>query len=288
MSSEGEAYDSSLIQWSKERGAHVEESRGRILFNHVSGPSALRKGRKSVPATEFSPAFASPIVAVAKLNTSLAERLNTELVTVHRARLAALGAAESGLYAHYQALLERESLVGRRESAVLSLIEAHLPCYDAYAVLRAGLGEMALLLAASGRTVTAYEPDDNRRTAIEAGRTHLEGCGLVKPGALIIVGALTPEGPLNGRVLGIGLSVAHVREETATAPFMKHMDVFDALLIDVRTFLRLRENPSDKALAVSGLEALGFEGHKNFFAAGPLSWFRKRSVEGPPAVAELP
>ena len=88
-------------------------------------------------------------------------------------------------------------------------------------------------------------------------------------------------------LIGIGLDVAHVREETAAAPFMKQMDVFDALLIDVRTFLRLRENPADKALAVIGLEALGFEIHKNFFAAGPLSWFRRR-LEGGSAIAELP
>jgi hypothetical protein len=206
---------------------------------------------------------------------ALADRLNGELTELHRGRLAQLGPSASGLYAHYQVLVDRGALVARREAAVLYLIDANLPPYDAYAVLRAGLGELALLLAASGRKVIAFEPDAQRRSALCAGLTHLEERGLVPPGAVTVLPTLVPTGGLHGRVLGLGLDVAHVRDEAAAAELIGSMAAFAELLVDLRLFLRFRERPAEKALAVSGLEALGLERWRDFPLAGGLTWFRR-------------
>ena len=51
-----------------------------------------------------------------------------------------------------------EQLVGRREWTVADFLENEMPAYDLYVVFRAGLGELALLIAMSGRRVIASEP----------------------------------------------------------------------------------------------------------------------------------
>jgi hypothetical protein len=204
----------------------------------------------------------------------LAQRVDAELVALHRRRLAASGPTKSGLYSHYQAKVERGSVVESRERAVLDLVEAYLPSYDAYGVLRAGLGELALLLAASGRKVTAYEAEPNRRAAIEAGREHLEQIGLLASGALTVLTSITPESALPGSTLGIGLGVVQVLDESAAAPLLERMRFFEALLIDLRAFLRIRETPADKAAAIVGLRAIGFDSRRHY-PADELSWFQK-------------
>jgi hypothetical protein len=245
----------------------------------ASPSKACEPGIPAVPASRARrPYVPSPLTgggpAAFAARRDLAKRIDVELVDLHRGRLAALGISGSGLYPHYKGLVERGSLVGERERAVLDLVAAYLPSYDAYGVLRAGLGELALLLAAMGSKVIAFEPEPNRLSAIEAGRAHLEARGLLAPGALAILPTLTPEGPLNGLVLGIGLGVAHVLDEAAAAPLMERMRFFEALLIDLRAFLRIREDPADKLLATEGLRAMGFERRRDYPADG-LSSFRK-------------
>ncbi len=101
-------------------------------------------------------------------------RLNAALVSLHRRRSADEGTDASGLYALYQTLVDMEQLVGRREWTVADFIENEMPAYDLYVVFRAGLGELALLIAMSGRRVIASEPHPLRRRAIGAGRIELE------------------------------------------------------------------------------------------------------------------
>ena len=278
----GESFDASLMEWSLERGARIDETRGRILFDKISGPRVPRKGQKAAEGAGGIPPLARP--ATPRLDprhpsVDLAKRLDAELTVLHRGRLAELGPTASGLYVHYQTILERGSLVGRREAEALYLIDADLPAYDAYAVLRAGLGELALLVAAGGRKVIACEPDLHRRTAICAGLNHLEHIGLISPGALTVLPTLAPQGPLEGRVLGMGLDVVHVRDEAAAAALMAQMRVFDALLVDLRLFLRFREQPQDKALAVAGLQGVGFERRRDFVLAGGLAWFSRAETQ---------
>jgi|GEM_PF-1653021 len=202
------------------------------------------------------------------------ERLDAELVNLHRRRLDALGLEGSGLYAHYKARVDQAALIGGRERFAFDLIDAYLPPYDGYAVMRAGLGELALLLAASGRRVIAYEPNASRRAAIEAGAARLSDIGVLPPGLLTTAATLTPEGPLPGRFLGVGLDVAHVRTESSAAPYVEYAGAFEALLIDLRLFIRLREGFAEQMILAETLRSMGFDAHRDYPAEG-LFWFRR-------------
>ncbi len=156
---------------------------GETLVDLLRPEGPLVRGR---PAACAPPAAAETSRSEYLARSRLAKTVNRELIELHRGRLASLGVSVSGLGPHYKAVIERETLVGVRELGALELISTYLPTYDAYAVLRAGLGELALLIAASGRTAIAYEPYATRRAAIEAGRAHLEAIDLIAPGLLTI------------------------------------------------------------------------------------------------------
>lgn len=236
-------------------------------------PSAAAGGGS---ATGAEPAPPSPI-----------DRLNRELVDLHRQRLEQLGLERSGLYAYYKTRLDRDCLIAARERYAFDLIDTYLPPYDAYAVMRAGLGELAFLLAASGREVVAYEPTASRRAAIEAGAERLREAGLL-PGRLTTVGALTPTGGLNGAVLGVGLDVAQVRTEAAAAPHVENAGAFEALLIDPRCFITLREAFADQMALAETLKSMGFDARRDYPAEG-LYWFRRsRTSDGAAAAVWSP
>jgi len=210
--------------------------------------------------------------------SALADRVNRALLSLHRGRLATLGVEASGLGNHYKGHLERETLVGTRELGALELIAAYLPPYDAYAVMRAGLGELALLLAASGRKAIAFEPYPTRRAAIEAGRASLEASGLLAPSLLDVVASLTPEGALGGRVLGVGLDVAHVTTEGAAEPHYENLSRFEAILVSMPAFLRRRTNVEEQDVAASRLYGLGFSVRRDY-SGDRLSWFHRKNTK---------
>jgi hypothetical protein len=244
---------------------------GEVLVSlaRVGAPPAKRGGRSA--AGESRPAAGE---TASKPKSALADRLNRELVDLHRLRLDELGIEGSGLYAHYKARLDQDSLIGDRERFAFDIIDGYLPAYDGYAILRAGLGELALLLAASGRRVIAYEPAATRRAAIEAGRGHLERRGLLAAGRLSEVGALTPAGALEGRVLGVGLDVAHLHTQAAAAPHIENARAFESLLIDLRCFITIHESFADQVALAHTLHAMGFDLRRDY-PAESLYWFRR-------------
>jgi hypothetical protein len=93
-------------------------------------------------------------------------RLNEVLCEISERRVAALGVDGSGLYQHYHALLTKKMLLSDRERTLTNLIVRFLPSHSSYHLLRAGLGELAFLLAAKGLSLSVYEPNANRRAAI--------------------------------------------------------------------------------------------------------------------------
>jgi hypothetical protein len=204
----------------------------------------------------------------------LADRINAALVDLHRRRLAEMGSAASGLYAQYQQLLERNLLIGPRDRAALALIGRHMPEYDSYAVMRAGLGEVAFLLAASGRRVVAHETNVNRRSAIEVGLTHLETAGLIEPGMMSVAPELTPTQPVVGRVLGVGLDTSEFRDDGAAAPHLDRAALFTGLLIDPRLFLRPREELAEQDAVLAALADRGL-GARREYLADNLTWLRR-------------
>jgi hypothetical protein len=249
----------------------VGETQVRLLRASESGDRA--------PGADDAEDATEAAAGVSRLiRSQLVERVNAALLELHRGRLATLGVTVSGLGPHYQAAVGREVIVGPRELGTLELISSYLPSYDAYAVMRAGLGELALLLAASGRKAIAYEPNATRRAAIEAGRAHLEGAGLIAPGLLTIVPSLTPGGPLEGRVLGVGLDVAHVMTEADAAPHFARLAGFEAMLINLDAFLRRRSNQDELDFAAERLSALGFVARRDYWG-DRLTWFRRDAVQ---------
>ncbi len=243
-------------------------------FHPVVGETLVSLARTGRPPARRRPAAADRSAVAAKgAPPSLVDRLNHELADLHRGRLVELGLEGSGLYAHYKSRLDQDCMIAPRERYAFDLIDAYLPPYDGYAVMRAGLGELAFLLAASGREVVAYEPSPTRRAAIEAGAARLRRAGLL-PGGLTTVGALTPAGSLDGRVLGVGLDVAQVRTEAAAAPHVENAGAFEALLIDLRCFITLREAFADQMALAQTLKSMGFDARRDYPAEG-LYWFRR-------------
>jgi hypothetical protein len=228
--------------------------------------------RSAISAAIGQPFEAPPGLAAA---ANLSERINKALVDLHGRRLADLGPSASGLYAHYQRLIEANSLIGARERAAFALIERHLPAFEHYGVMRAGLGELALLLAANGHAVTAHEPNINRRRAIEAGRDHFLGLGLIKQGQVVIRPTLTPEEPSVVGSLGVGLDVSEVSDDSAAAPHLLAASrSFGSLLIDPRLFIRLREGVGERGRLFNDLVGLGYTWRREY-PDDELTWFCK-------------
>ncbi|MEO7027320.1 MAG: hypothetical protein ABI056_07175, partial [Caulobacteraceae bacterium] len=90
------------------------------------GGAAARPIRPSSPAVPESRSRA---------RRRLADRVNRELIGLHRERVEELGVAGSGLHAHYADRLRQEQLVGQRERTLFSILDAYLPPYDVYAVM---------------------------------------------------------------------------------------------------------------------------------------------------------
>jgi hypothetical protein len=206
--------------------------------------------------------------------TRLADRINAELIKLHSGRLAQLGLDESGLFAHYAARIERGVLVGPIEKAALEVVSTWLPPYDGFGVLRAGLGELALLLAASGRRVTAFEPNLRRRAALQAGQAHFLEIGLIGQGMIDIFAVHAPDTAPRGRILGVGLDVVTVKDEAAARPLMMRLTAFEGLLVDLRQLFRLREDSEERSAAAATLTELGFTLRKDF-SVGALVWMGK-------------
>ncbi len=255
-----EAYGPTVVF--DEGGANIYE------YNPNFYPTVARAMLETIRAACPVPEAPPPMVA-----SGLVERINAELVDLHRRRLAEMGSAASGLYIHYERLLERNALIGPRDRAALALIDRHLPEYDSYAVMRAGLGEVAFLLAATGRRVVAHQPNTRRRSAIEAGLSHLTKVGLIQSGVMSVAQELTPALPPEGQVLGVGIDTSEFRDDAAAAPHLERAATFTDLLIDPRLFLRLRDDLAEQEAVLGALAERGFAGRREYLADG-LTWLR--------------
>ena len=222
------------------------------------------------PAPAPSPRGARPTLR------AIAREVNAALVELHAERLAEFGVRDSGLFDHYARIVAGGQLVGARERQAAMIIETYLAEHDGHAVLRAGLGELALLIAARGRPALALEPHPLRRQAIEVGARRLAAQGLIRSDRLRIEGLLVPAAPPEGRVLGIALGAAQVAELEQTAPFWPAIGRFASLLIERRTFLTLRDTAERLADLDANLRRLAFTRRRDFPFAS-LSAFEREA-----------
>ena len=259
----------------------LERALGKDLSHYADGFMAIvakaliNFARSIVSAREDAFAgedFSAESDSPRRTREALARRVNDLLVDLHRERLSELGAERSGLYEAYAASVTAGRLIGDQERAALEAVCEFLPDYDAYAVMRAGLGELALLIAASGRRVIAFEENHNRRLAIEAGFEHLRAQDLVAPGALSIVAARFPAEPLGGRVLGVASKLGVVPDAQVSS-FVEGAFALSALLIDPRWLRVAGETRGDGALA-HALRDRGLSARRDY-PEQRLSWIAR-------------
>jgi hypothetical protein len=225
-----------------------------------------------------------PVAAAAKPSlppTELAARVNAELIEAQTLRIAELGRDRSGLFAHYEARLLRGAVIGVRERAICELIETWLPPYARIDVIRAGVGELALPLAAGGAQVRALEPHPWRRAAIAAGAAHLAAAGLLAEGRIEVVDALVEEAPPAGRALAVALDAMSVRSEEEAAPLMRRLSAYAGLLVDLRMLFALRDEEAERERALELLCGFGFV-LKMRCQAEAVVWLERPAVLEPP------
>src|SRR5262249_54567652 len=131
------------------------------------------------------------------------------------------------------------------------------PAFGEYAVLRAGLGELALLLRAAGLRVVACEANAKRFEALAAGCDRIAGDAEQEVG-LRLVEAFLPDTVLERPALRIATDFAYNLDLESDEAFRRGLRQFDALLVNPRLFIRVRDSPSEQRAAISFLRLLGF------------------------------
>lgn len=142
---------------------------------------------KNATAVATSPARIGPLHVA-----QLIRKVDAALVELHGKRMAELGVDGSGLFSHYAELLRQGAILRADEIHAFKLVREAVPAYGAYAVLRAGLGELAFLINSAGLRVTACEPNAVRVEALKAGLGHLAASKMVDAKIFTIAPGFVP------------------------------------------------------------------------------------------------
>jgi hypothetical protein len=184
--------------------------------------------------------------------------LNALLTMCHRERLARLGVDGSGLHAHYALLLERCEIVGRQELDIAEIILRYLPAFDCYHVLRAGLGEMAFLLAVLGRRTKAFDPFAGRLQALTAGAKYLRSCGFLGEDGVDATLATVPSPSPGERTLAVATQLALTASPAEEESILKQLERYDAVLFLPGALVRPRDSKADEELLIDRFRRAGF------------------------------
>ena len=211
--------------------------------------------RRTIPATQSfrREKTASGNVAL----QAVASALNVLLVSFHRQRLAQSNIDESGLYAHYAALLERNQIVSKQGVDLANLMLHHLPEFDSYDVLKAGLGEVAFLLAAFGRQAVALDPFRTRFSAIVAGAEHLHVCGFLGHRLRIQEGIVSARIE-QGRTLAVADQLAITVSAQEEEEILKRLEAYDAILFCPSLLVRPRQGAAEEEAVLDRFRRAGF------------------------------
>jgi hypothetical protein len=188
---------------------------------------------------------------------SSAKRINDSLLRVHERRLV-LGVNESGLYAHYKTLLDAKSIAGQDVADLASLIANDLPRFDRYHVLRAGLGELAFVLASFGLHATGYDQNERRFNAMSAGLERLYDDYPEIAQCVTIGRAGIPMIPKQGRTLAVATHLIGYDPE-AQDEVLADLSAYSALLIRPGEFLFDRNSEAEQDDLLTRLRSVGFE-----------------------------
>ena len=186
-----------------------------------------------------------------------ADKINGALLQLHRERVSAMGVDGSGLFQHYNQRLNFKDIAGRQVKDLAHLIVSLLPKFDRYDVLRAGLGELAFVLAALGLRAGAFEQNSKRLEAIYAGLAKFGGED-PELGRRVVVGrAAVPDVAKQSR----NLAIAHFFVGIAASQqdeILDQLACYSAVLIDPGNFLYARNSAEERDAAIQAMRSRGF------------------------------
>lgn len=211
----------------------------------------------------------------------LVRKLDGALVELHGRRLSELGDDGSGLFAHYASLLSQGAILRADELHAFRLVREALPMYGGYAVLRAGLGELAFLLNGAGLRVTACDPNAARIAALKAGLDYLVALKLVDGETFGIASGFVPDRVEARPLLGVATDFAFNLPLEQDPDFCRGLRQFDGLLINPRLFIRLRERPGEQHAVNDFLQSLGFAETSRFVAEQMVYFARFPGAQEP-------
>ena len=191
------------------------------------------------------------------------EFVNNTLIQLHEGRVATLGVDQSGLYAHYKGLMDMRQIAGSTVGELANLIANLLPRFDRYDVLRAGLGELAFILATMGLRTAAFEQNAKRFAALVAGVEKFGSDDSELARRLAVGLTIVPDVPKNSRTLAIAHHVIGFKPEQQDR-MLAQLAPYDALLIDPRIFLFPRESDEERDALIEAVRAIGFTQIREF------------------------
>ena len=225
--------------------------------------------------SEKAPAESTSWASIAAVHAAqLVRKLDGALVELHGRRLSELGDDGSGLFAHYATLVRQGAILRADELHAFRVVREALPMYGGYAVLRAGLGELAFLLNGAGLHVTACDPNAARIAALKAGLDHLVALKLVDGETFGIASGFVPDRAEARPLLGVATDFAFDLPLEQDPDFCRGLRQFDGLLINPRLFIRLRERPAEQRAVSDFLQSLGFA-ETATFAAEQMVYFER-------------
>lgn len=235
-----------------------------LVEQHGAGVALAKEGRDTGRYDDrFMPVVADALLKAAGLvaesgedPAAVAVRINDSLVALHQERLA-LGQDESGLYAHYKLLLERKAIVGRDLVEIAELVVNRLPKFDRYHVLRAGLGELGFVLSSLGLPTVAFDPNERRFGAMQAGLDRLGREDPVVARCLTVQKGVIPNPPFQGNILALATPLTSYRPEQEDEA-LSQLENYGALLIRPQSFLFARPSESEQSDLMAKLARRGF------------------------------
>lgn len=186
-----------------------------------------------------------------------ATRINDSLVRLHERRLM-LGVNESGLFTHYKTLLDEKSIIGRDVRILANTIATRLPRFDQYHVLRAGLGELAFMLASRGLPVTGYDPNGLRFRAMSAGleQLHEDYPEIAQRVTIGYTGIPSP--PSQGRTLAVATHLIGYSPHDEDRA-LSDLSAYNALLMKPSMFLYGENSEAEQDRLLARLQSFGFK-----------------------------
>lgn len=211
-----------------------------------------RLGTKDRKTVSTKPASANVSIQV------VAEALNALLITLHRERLKNSDVDSSGLHQYYATLLEQHQIISKGVVDTVDLLLRFLPDFDCYHVLRAGLGEMAFLLAAFDCKVMAFDPFATRLSAIEAGVAYLKACNFPNAGGLTAELATVPDAGDGRRTLAVATHLSITVSPQEEEAILTRLEKYDAILLNPALLVRARERREECEALLDRFRRAGF------------------------------